>query len=79
MSEENDAIEELLCLFPVLDFREKEPVKKKILLTLEDVLEEFPELDYDYGSVAYFARKHPLLPDELHQVLADQFIERMKK
>ena len=71
MNQENNDIDELLRLFPVLDFTEKEPVKKKVLLTLEEVLEEFPVLDFDYGTVAYYSRKYPLLPDELYEVLAE--------
>jgi hypothetical protein len=88
MTQENNDVEELLAMFPCLNFTEKEPVlakrrarlaKKKVLLTLEDVLEEFPELNFDYGTVAYFARKYPLLPDEMHQVFAENFEKAVKK
>jgi hypothetical protein len=73
MSEDNkieEALEEVLSAFPLLDFREPLPPKKK---TLEDIKREFPVLNYDYGSAVYFSRKYPMLPDEVYTIMAENF------
>jgi hypothetical protein len=77
MTEENnpsnaDELDDLLSQFSMLDYREK-PVIVPKPKTLEEVITEFPMLDYDYGTARYYSHKYPMLPDKLYQILEDNF------
>jgi hypothetical protein len=75
MDIENNTLEKLLTMFPMLNFTEEKPEKpmKNKPKTLEEVLEEFPCLNYDYGTASYYAHKYPYLPDEAYEVLEEVF------
>jgi hypothetical protein len=67
-----DELEDLFSQFSMLDYREK-PVITPKPKTLEEIKKEFPMLDYDYGTASYYAHKFPFLPDELYQILEDEY------
>lgn len=75
--EQENKIDDVLARFSMLDFTDETPVKKE--KTVEEVLEEFPVLNYDYGSAVYFSRKFPLLPDEAFEVLEENFLMKTTK
>jgi hypothetical protein len=40
---------------------------------IEEFLQKYPQIVYDYGSPFYFQRLYPKLPDEAFDVMAELF------